>query len=62
MLLYDEAHEIPFSRPIAKGISWSDMNYIPLMYLYQLLTTKTGCSFFASNDSPVITGNYIKQQ
>jgi len=50
------------TRPIGKGISWSDMNYIPLMYLYQLLTTKTGCSFFASNDSPVITGNCIKQQ
>jgi len=49
-----EAHEIPFSRPIAKGISWSGMNYIPVTYFYYSFTTKTGCIFFASNYSLVI--------
>jgi hypothetical protein len=54
-LYCDDAHEIPFSRPIAKGISWSGMYYVPWIHLEQLLITKTGCIFFASNYSPVIT-------
>jgi hypothetical protein len=28
----DETHEIPFSKPIAKGISWSDMYHVPMIY------------------------------
>jgi hypothetical protein len=28
-----ETHEIPFSRPIAKGISWSDIIYVPQIYI-----------------------------
>jgi hypothetical protein len=50
-LYCDETHEIPFSKPIAKGISWSDMYYVPWIQLEQFLTTKTGSIFF----SPVIT-------
>jgi hypothetical protein len=26
-----ETHEIPFSRPIAKGISWSDVSFGQLL-------------------------------
>jgi hypothetical protein len=33
-----------------------------LIYSEQLLTTKTGCSFFATNYSLVIVGHCIKQQ
>jgi hypothetical protein len=33
MLEHVQTHEIPFSRPIAKGISWSDMSYVPMIYL-----------------------------
>jgi len=51
------------SADIAKGISWSDMYYVPRIHLEQLLTTKTGCIFFASiNYSPVITWHCVKQQ
>ncbi len=32
-LYCDETHEIPFSRPIAKGISWSHVYYVPIIYL-----------------------------
>ena len=28
-----ETHEIPFSRTIAKGISWSDIIYVPQRYI-----------------------------
>ncbi len=28
-----ETHEIPFNRPIAKGISWSDIIYVPQIYI-----------------------------
>jgi hypothetical protein len=37
-LYCDETHKIPFSRPIAKGISWSDMYYVPWY-----IDNKTGC-------------------
>jgi hypothetical protein len=54
-LYCDETHKIPFSRPIAKGILWSDMYYVPWIHLEQLLKTKKSSIFFASNYSPVIT-------
>jgi hypothetical protein len=35
---------------LQKGISWSDINYIPLIYSEQLLTNKASSNFL-----PVIT-------
>jgi len=32
-LWYDQTHEIPFSRHIAKGISWSDISFIHSIHL-----------------------------
>jgi len=29
-----ETHEIPFSRPIAKGMLRSDIIYVPHIYIY----------------------------
>jgi hypothetical protein len=32
VLQCDETHEIPFRRPIAKGISWSGVSFVYLLH------------------------------
>jgi hypothetical protein len=54
MLQHVQTHEITFSRYIANGISWSDVIYIHVIHLLQLLRTRIGCSFFASNQGTLI--------
>jgi hypothetical protein len=55
VLQHVQTHKIPFSRHIAEGNSWSDVSYIHVIHLLQLLTTRTGCNFFANNYRTVIT-------
>jgi hypothetical protein len=50
--------EIPFSRPIAKGISSSGVSFGQLLQW----SVRKAEFFFASNTSSVITQHVIKQQ